>query len=88
MKKRFTKQMALLLAAFLAVETMATPEIQASYPAQSSIGTVVSDDRETMAESDADGQSSAEDLADLVGTISYEVLTNLSARVPRVYLHA
>lgn len=30
----------------------------------------------------------AEDLADLVGTISYEVLTNLSARVPRVYLHA
>lgn len=30
----------------------------------------------------------AENLADLVGTISYEVLTNLSARVPRVYLHA
>ena len=30
----------------------------------------------------------AENLADLARTISYEVLTNLSARVPRVYLHA
>jgi alanine racemase len=30
----------------------------------------------------------AESLAKLAGTISYEILTNLSARVPRVYLHA
>ncbi len=32
-----------------------------------------------------DLEISADDLADLVGTISYEVLTNISARVPRLY---
>jgi alanine racemase len=29
----------------------------------------------------------ADDLADLLGTINYEVLTNISARVPRVYIN-
>ncbi len=29
----------------------------------------------------------ADDLADLLGTINYEVLTNISARVPRIFIH-
>jgi len=30
----------------------------------------------------------AEDLAEQIGTISYEIVTGISARVPRVYLNA
>jgi alanine racemase len=29
----------------------------------------------------------ADDLADLVGTIPYEILTNINGRVPRVYVN-
>jgi alanine racemase len=31
---------------------------------------------------------SAEDLAEQIGTISYEIVTGISARVPRVYANA
>jgi len=34
-----------------------------------------------------DQEISAEDMADQVGTIAYEILTNISARVPRVYVN-
>ncbi|MBK8794069.1 MAG: hypothetical protein IPN59_13310 [Holophaga sp.] len=34
-----------------------------------------------------DQEISAEDLAEQVGTIAYEILTNISARVPRVYVN-
>lgn len=33
-----------------------------------------------------EAEISADDLAELVGTIPYEILTNISARVPRVYI--
>jgi len=33
-----------------------------------------------------DGAMTAEDVADMRGTISYEVLTNLSKRLPRIYV--
>jgi alanine racemase len=33
-----------------------------------------------------EGEVTADELADLVGTIPYEILTHISARVPRVYV--
>ncbi len=39
-----------------------------------------------LSESDGGETRSAGDIADTLGTISYEVLTNITARVPRVYL--
>lgn len=45
-----------------------------------------SDDEVVLLGEQGDASISADELADLVGTIPYEILTNITARVPRVYV--
>jgi alanine racemase len=49
-------------------------------------GTAYNGDVVTLIGSDGDHSISAEDLAEWSGTIPYEVLASISARVPRVYV--
>ena len=49
-------------------------------------GTAYNGDAVTLIGSDGDHSISAEDLAEWSGTIPYEVLASISARVPRVYI--
>jgi alanine racemase len=51
-------------------------------------GTAYNGDEVVLIGTDGDHTITATDLADWMGTIPYEVLTNISARVPRVYLGA
>jgi alanine racemase len=44
------------------------------------------DDEVVLLGEQGDESIRADELADLVGTISYEILTNIAARVPRVYV--
>jgi len=49
-------------------------------------GTAYNGDEVVLIGTDGDHTITATDLADWMGTIPYEVLTNISARVPRVYV--
>jgi alanine racemase len=49
-------------------------------------GTAYNGDEVVLIGADGDQTITATDLADWMGTIPYEVLTNISARVPRVYI--
>jgi alanine racemase len=48
--------------------------------------TEVAGDRVVLFGTGADGGPTAQDWADAAGTISYEIVTRLGARVPRVYV--
>ena len=49
-------------------------------------GTAYNGDMVTLIGTDGDETISAQDVADSAGTIAYEVLTNINARVPRVHV--
>ena len=50
------------------------------------VDTAVVGETATLLGSDGAQEISAAELAQLAGTIAYEVLTNIGARVPRVYV--
>jgi alanine racemase len=49
-------------------------------------GTAYNGDVVTIIGTDGNETISAQDVADSAGTIAYEVLTNINARVPRVHV--
>jgi alanine racemase len=72
---------------FFMIDISAVPTSSAPAHASASVSGISADDEVTLFGESREGQVlSAEELAGLANTISYEILTSVSYRVPRVYV--